>query len=116
MVSVAYAQALVVGGGKQTQRKVRSVLPACEHRLFDVAEDMKDARQRFKNTFTAIGKEWPQHFATLEKEAARFMALNNSVVFSIRCWGRVASAWTLGVAALAVGSVAAVRVARARLA
>lgn len=36
--------ALVVGGGKATQAKVRRVLPGCEHRLFDVAEDMAAAR------------------------------------------------------------------------
>ena len=101
--------ALVVGGGKATQAKVRKVIPRCEHRLFDVAEDMKKARQSFKNTFTAIGKEWPEHFATLEAEAARFMDLNNSVVLSVRCWGVTATAITAGVAALGVGAVVACR-------
>ena len=38
--------ALVVGGGKMTQRKVRKVLPGCQHALFDVADDMKSARTR----------------------------------------------------------------------
>ena len=30
--------ALVIGGGKQTQAKVKRVFPNCEHVLFDVAE------------------------------------------------------------------------------
>ena len=97
--------ALVVGGGKMTQAKVRKVMPSCEHKLFDVADDMKEARRKFKHAFTAIGKEWPEHFETLEREAARFMALNNTVVISIRCWGSRATT-----AALAVGVGAAVAV------
>mmetsp|Transcript_5416 Transcript_5416/g.10647 ORF Transcript_5416/g.10647 Transcript_5416/m.10647 type:complete len:252 (-) Transcript_5416:108-863(-) len=101
--------ALVVGGGKATQAKVRKVIPRCEHSLFDVAEDMQNARQHFKNTFTAIGKEWPEHFATLEAEAARFMELNNCVVMSVRCWGMTATAITAGVAALGVSAVVAIR-------
>lgn len=32
--------ALVVGGGKLTQAKVRKVIPRCNHLLFDVADDM----------------------------------------------------------------------------
>merc|ERR1712137_784168 len=83
--------ALVVGGGKATQAKVKKIFPSCEHALFDVAEDMASIRREFKGGFTAIGREWPEHFHTLEKEAARFMALNNTVVFAIRCWGRRAS-------------------------
>lgn len=97
--------ALVVGGGKLTQAKVRKVLPSCDHVLFDVAEDMKAARALFKATFTAIGKEWPEHFDTLEAEAARYMDLNNTVVLSVRCWGAVATRWALG-AALAAGALA----------
>ena len=104
--------ALVVGGGKLTQQKVRKVLPECEHRLYDVAEDMKAARRDFKAVFTQIGKEWPEHFSTLESEAARFMALNNTVMLSIRCWGRVATAWTLAVTASIAAAIAAVRLAR----
>ena len=84
--------ALVVGGGKMTQAKVRKVIPRCQHMLFDVADDMRSARQKFKNTFTAIGKDFPEDFATLEQEAARFMSLNNSVIISIRCWGIRATA------------------------
>jgi heme oxygenase len=101
--------ALVVGGGKQTQAKVRKVFPQYDHNLFDVADDIKVARQRFKSTFTAIGREWPEHFQTLECEAARFMALNNTVVLSIRCWGRRATAVTVGVFAASLALVLARR-------
>ena len=45
-------------------------------------------------------------------EAARFMALNNTVVLSIRCWGRVATAWTVAVTASIAAAIAAVRLAR----
>lgn len=83
--------ALVVGGGKMTQAKVRRVIPTCDHKLFDVAEDMKAARQHFKNTFTAIGKEWPEHFETLEQAAAEFMQLNNTV----RAGSRSPNLWHL---------------------
>ena len=104
--------ALVVGGGKQTQAKVRRVLPSCEHQLYDVADDMKSARHTFKSTYTAIGKEWPEHFGTLETEAARFMDLNNTVVWSVSCWGRRATLWTLGAGAAVGAVVAAARWAR----
>merc|ERR1711920_6896 len=43
--------ALVVGGGKSTQRKVRKIFPACKHQLFDVAENVAEARKRFKAAF-----------------------------------------------------------------
>lgn len=106
--------ALVVGGGKQTQAKVRKVLAGCDHRLFDVADDMKAARMAFKNKFTAIGKEFPEHADALVAQAARFMALNNGVVISITCvGGRVATG--LGVAgAVIVALGAAVWLARRR--
>ena len=107
--------ALVVGGGKVTQQKVKKVFPKCDHVLFDVADDMKSARQKFKNTYTAIGKEWPEHFETLEAQAARYMQLNNAVVLSVQCWGRRASTYTAYAAAglaAAVTLVAAVRWAR----
>ncbi len=32
--------ALVVGGGRATQARVRNVFPDCEHRLYDVTVDM----------------------------------------------------------------------------
>jgi hypothetical protein len=73
---------------------------------------MKQMRQNFKNTFTAIGKEWPEHFATLESEAARYMSLNNTVVISIQCWTWRATAIVLGVAAAGVALVAARRALR----
>jgi hypothetical protein len=98
--------ALVVGGGKQTQAKVKSIFPRIEHKLFDVADDMKGARQKFKNIFTAIGKEFPEHFETMEREAARFMLLNNCVVLSIRCWSSTATKMTLTVAAVSIAAVA----------
>ena len=104
--------ALVVGGGKQTQAKVRKIIPSCEHQLFDVAEDMKVARAAFKSTFTGIGKEWPEHFETLEKEAARYMALNNTVVVSVRCVGWRVTRVAIGVALTGVAVVAAIRMAR----
>ena len=101
--------ALVVGGGKQTQAKVRKVFPGCTHALFDVGDDMKALRTEFKSTYTAIGKEWPEHFERLEAQAARFMSLNNTVVLSVKCWGRRATAVALGAAAVGVIVVAAFR-------
>mmetsp|Transcript_56543 Transcript_56543/g.112439 ORF Transcript_56543/g.112439 Transcript_56543/m.112439 type:complete len:262 (-) Transcript_56543:47-832(-) len=96
--------ALVVGGGKATQKKVKKVFPSCEHKLFDVAEDMPKARREFKALFTALGKEWPEHADELTRQAARFMALNNTVVLSVRClphwWWRVTA--TVATAGLAV--------------
>merc|ERR1719506_948126 len=35
--------ALIIGGGKSTQKKVKRVFPKCEHKLFDVAENMPKA-------------------------------------------------------------------------
>merc|ERR1712087_817420 len=103
--------ALIVGGGKMTQAKVRKVYPQCEHRLFDIKDDIKLARQEFKAAFTAIGKAFPEHFETLTSEAARYMALNNTVVLSIRCLGRRARTATavLGAAGLAVLAVVMAR-------
>ena len=68
------------------------MLPGCDHCLFDVAEDMQAARRQFKACFTGIGQRWPEHCDTLEHEAAAYMARNNAVVVSVRCWGRAASA------------------------
>ena len=104
--------ALVVGGGKSTQAKVRKIFPNCAHKLFDVSEDMKTLRADFKRTFTNIGKEFPGDFERLEGQAARFMALNNTVVLSIRCWGRVATAAATATAAVIAG--AAIAYSRAR--
>jgi len=77
--------ALVVGGGKKTQAKVRNIFPSCDHALFDVAEDMDAARQRFRQTFSTVGEQWPDHVETFTKQSQRFMALNNTVLGSIRC-------------------------------
>lgn len=97
--------ALVVGGGKMTQQKVRKVFPDCTHALFDVAPDMKVARADFKATFTALGKDFPEHFEALERDSARFMSMNNQVVLSIRCVGRrvAMGALLVGVTSLAIG-------------
>ena len=83
--------ALVVGGGKQTQRKVKRILPGCEHVLFDVAQDMRDARRRFKNAFTSIGKDHagvaavaPECCDDLVRYASLYMRRNNAVVLSVR--------------------------------
>lgn len=79
--------ALVVGGGRSTQKKVRKWIPNCSHSLYDVANDMKGLRSDFQRTFTAIGEEFPAEYAKLETSAARFMSLNNKVILSIRVWG-----------------------------
>ncbi|KAJ8613544.1 hypothetical protein CTAYLR_002174 [Chrysophaeum taylorii] len=99
--------ALVVGGGKMTQKKVKKIFPNCDHKLFDVADNMKEARQHFMNTFNKIGKEWPEHFETLEQHAARFMSLNNSVVLSIPCLGNRARAVATGLVVAGVALAAA---------
>merc|ERR1719453_399637 len=95
-----------------TQAKVRKVFPSCTHALFDVAPDMKTARAQFKATFTQIGKDFPGECETLEREAARFMALNNSVVLSIRCLGRRAGAVALGLGVVGLAAAAMVAVVR----
>ena len=100
--------ALIIGGGKQTQAKVRKVFPRCTHALFDVAEDMKAARSAFRACFNDIGERFPQHRETLVSEASRFMQLNNQVVLSIRClpfWWMHAA----GVAAVAAGALVLAR-------
>ena len=108
--------ALVVGGGKQTQRKVKRLLPGCDHVLFDVAQDMRDARRRFKNAFTSIGKDHagvaavaPEAADDLVRHASLYMRRNNAVVLSVR----VTPGWFWP--AVAVGAAAvAVAVARRR--
>ena len=108
--------ALVVGGGKQTQRKVKRLLPGCDHVLFDVSEDMRAARRRFKNAFTSIGKDHagvaavaPECADDLVRYASLYMRRNNAVVLSVR----VTPGWFWP--AVAVGAAAvAVAVARRR--
>lgn len=100
--------ALVVGGGKQTQKRARRVLPACDHRLFDVADDMPAARLQFREAFDAIGRNHPQHFDTIVANAARFMSLNNGVIVSVRTvpfWSWRLAAVTAAAAAVSVAVV-----------
>ncbi|QDZ21992.1 hypothetical protein HOP50_06g45330 [Chloropicon primus] len=99
--------ALVVGGGKSTQAKVRKIFPRCSHKLYDVGGDMKALRADYRRTFTDIGKRWPEHFVRLEEQAARFMALNNTVVVSIRCWGKYCNVAASVAVALAAGAALA---------
>lgn len=95
--------ALVIGGGKSTQKKVKRVFPRSEHILFDVADDMPKARREFKSLFNDLEAEYPDQAEDLVQQAARFMALNNSVVLSARClpfwWWRVVAV-SAGVGAL----------------
>ncbi len=99
--------ALVVGGGKSTQAKVRKIFPRCSHALFDVGEDMKALRASFKACFDGIGHAFPELKERLVREATRFMALNNTVVISINCWGTYAAAASLAAAALALAGLLA---------
>jgi len=101
--------ALVVGGGKSTQAKVKKIFPNCNHSLYDVGEDMKELRKKYMRTFTDIGKEWPGDVSDkLEAQAERFMALNNTVVLSIRCWGQKATLAALGAASVVAAVCVAV--------
>jgi hypothetical protein len=99
--------ALVVGGGRATQARVRHVFPDCEHLLYDVAIDMKLARKAFKSTFDEIGKTYPDHFQEIQDASAEFMGHNNSVIFSIPCVGRKVVFWSVAVAVGFLGAVVA---------
>ena len=96
--------ALVIGGGKATQAKVKKIFSAHSHVLFDVAEDMPGIRATFKALYKEIGDVYPAEREKLVHEAARFMDLNNTVVTSIRClpiwWWKVAL--PIGVAVVGV--------------
>lgn len=96
--------ALVVGGGKSTQAKVRAVFPRCGHALYDVADDMRDARRVFKRAFTDLGVDDPAAADAVVFHARRWMARNNEVVLSCR----VVPAWwwkpVLGAAAAYVAA------------
>jgi heme oxygenase len=100
--------ALVVGGGRATQAKVRGVFGDCQHQLFDVADDMKLARKTFKTTFDQIGKDFPEDFEELTAASAEFMSQNNRVVFSVPCVGKRVVVWSVafGVGLLGVGLAA----------
>lgn len=106
--------ALVIGGGKSTQRKVRKIFPSCEHKLFDIAENMVDARRQFKAAFNGIADAHPEHAEALVQGAAHFMALNNTVVISIRClpsWWWPAAAVSVALTAITVAWIRGHRVA-----
>lgn len=95
--------ALVVGGGKATQRKVKKVFPSCDHMLFDVNEDMPKIKREFKELYAKIGEDYPDLSAAMVADASRFMALNNTVVLSVRCtpyWWWKAAAATMAMSAL----------------
>ena len=109
--------ALVIGGGKNTQKRVKRVLPGCDHVLFDVADDMPAARRRFKNLFTQVTKEHagkgpvaPEHGDALVAHAGRYMTRNNEVVLSVRCVPN----WLYRVAAVSIAAVAVVAARRLR--
>ena len=72
---------------------------------------MAAARAAFKRTFTEIGKEWPDYFETLERQAAE-LGRNNRVLLSIRRVGVKASAAAAAAAAVAVVSVIGARALR----
>ena len=109
--------ALVIGGGKNTQKRVKRVLPGCDHVLFDVADGMPAARRRFKNLFTQVTKEHagkgpvaPEHGDALVAHAGRYMTRNNEVVLSVRCVPN----WLYRVAAVSIAAVTVVAVRRLR--
>ena len=109
--------ALVIGGGKSTQKRVKRVIPRCDHVLFDVSDDMRVARRKFKNCFTQIAKDHagveavaPEHADELVEYAATYMDGNNAVVLSIRC----IPTWLYALTAAVVAAGAAVAIARRR--
>jgi hypothetical protein len=77
--------ALVVGGGKKTQLKVKKVIKKCDHVLFNVNDDMSVVRKDFKKAFNSLGDKYPEHIDAFIKNAELFMTRNNQVVLSIRC-------------------------------
>jgi len=101
--------ALVVGGGKSTQRKAKKVIKNCDHALFDISDNMLQTRKNFKHTFQDLGEKYCHRFDEFVSNAQRFMGKNNEVVLSIRClphwWVRVAGI----IGTLAVGIVVAKR-------
>ena len=77
--------ALVVGGGKSTQRKAKKVVKSCDHALFDISDDIVKSRKKFKAAFRALGEKYPEYFDEYVSNAQKFMGKNNEVVLSIRC-------------------------------
>ena len=77
--------ALVVGGGKATQRKAKKVIKSCDHALFDISDNMLQARKDFKETYRLLGEEYSNNFDDYVNYAQKYMGKNNEVVLSIRC-------------------------------
>lgn len=100
--------ALVVGGGKATQKKARKVIKNCDHALFDISENMVQTRKNFKETFYQLGKKYPEHFDDIVTNAERFMSRNNDVVLSIQC----VSSWWYGALTIGMTLVIGIGVAR----
>ena len=46
--------ALVVGGGKMTQAKVKKIFPRCDHKLFDVRDAVKEQAQSMGAEFLEV--------------------------------------------------------------
>lgn len=77
--------ALVVGGGKSTQRKAKKVIKNCDHALFDISDNMTQARKDFKETYRLLGERYSTSFDEYVMYAQKYMGKNNEVVLSIRC-------------------------------
>ncbi|GMI37039.1 hypothetical protein TrCOL_g7839 [Triparma columacea] len=93
--------ALVIGGGRSTQKRVKKVpaLRGCGHVLFDVDEDMMKARGRFRKAFDELVRDNPEEEEKLVKEVVRWMGMNNKVVMGIKCtptWLKTAVLVTVG--------------------
>ena len=97
--------ALVVGGGKSTQKKAKKVIRNCDHTLFDISDNMLQSRKNFKETFRCLGEKYSQHFDEFVSNAQRFMGKNNEVILSVRClpfwWLRAVG--VMGTLAVGVG-------------
>eukprot|EP01084_Bolivina_argentea_P121191 214784_1 len=87
LVSVSFILygALVIGGGKATQKKVKKIFSSCDHVLFDVSDDIRQMRKTFKKCYNNIGKKYCESQTEIILQSKRFMEMNNSVIFSIRC-------------------------------
>jgi len=95
--------ALMIGGGKATQRKVKKIpaLRHCDHVLFDVE---MSAKARFRSTFDALAEKWPGEIDKLAQEARNWMDMNNKVVISVKCtpwWAYHAVTAAVGLAGVA---------------
>jgi len=97
--------ALVVGGGKATQAKVRGIFPSCDHVLFDFGNHNK-LRRDFRRLFDGLGSAEDVNGCSaldfLPQEASVYMGMNNEVVLSVRCVSNLVRAI---MASLLVGSI-----------